>query len=232
MIPWIDTTKPDWDFPPADQALDDPNGLLCAGADLRPTTLLRAYRRGLFPWYSEGQPVLWWSPSPRALFFPNQVHISKRLARTLRTTPLVCRLDEDFSAVIHACANTPRPGQDGTWITPEMIDAYCQLHELGHAHCLGVYRGNALVGGIYGLAIGRGFFGESMFSRERDASKIGLVTFCRWLEAHQFGFLDAQVESQHILNMGAQLIDQNELLGLIGVYCEREGVNGSWRGLS
>ena len=232
MIPWVDTTRRGWDFPPATDALPDPNGLVCAGADLQPGTVLRAYRAGLFPWFSEGQPILWWSPNPRAVFVPGQVKVNRRLARTLRNSQLQCRFDEDFDAIISACAETPRPEQDGTWITAEMNEAYRRLHQLGHAHCLGVYRDDSLVGGIYGIAIGRGFFGESMFSWERDASKIALVTLCRWLEAHQFGFLDAQVESQHILKMGAQLIDRKEFLALIAVYCEREGLQGGWRGLS
>ena len=232
MIPWIDASDPNWDFPAIEQALDEPDGLLAAGADLTPMTLLRAYRRGIFPWYSQGQPILWWSPNPRAVFFPPRAHVSRRLRRTLRSGRFDCRVDQDFAAIIADCAQAPRRDQDGTWITDEMLAAYLTLHQLGHAHCVGVYQDDALCGGIYGVAIGRAFFGESMFSRRRDASKVALVHLCKLLTEHQFGLLDAQVESGHILRMGAQLIDRRKFIELLDVYCARPGLIGSWRNLT
>jgi len=231
MIPWLDTSEADWDFPPINDALDDPNGLLCAGGDLKADTLLRAYGQGIFPWYSENQPILWWSPRPRAIFRPDEIHISRRLRRTLRSGRFTVKLDQDFGSIIWQCANIDRPDQQGTWLTVEMIEAYRELYRLGHAHCLGVYQDGQLVGGVYGLAIGRGFFGESMFSATNNASKIALVALCDFLQTHKFGFLDAQVESPHILRMGAQLIDRMNFSELLEVYCRREGVAGSWREL-
>ena len=231
MIPWLDTRQDDWVFPPQTAALDEPNGLLCAGGDLKPQTLLRAYEQGIFPWYSEGQPILWWTPSPRAIFMPGGVHVSRRLRKTLRSKRFSVKLDEDFDSIIGHCAHIERPDQDGTWITDEMIDAYQKLHRLGHAHCLGVYQNQKLVGGIYGIAIGRGFFGESMFSSVSDASKVALVALAEFLWDQKFGFIDAQVESPHISRMGAQAIDRMKFLQLIAVYCKREGMIGSWRKL-
>jgi len=189
----LDPRDPDAPFPPAEAALREPNGLLAVGGDLSPRRLLRAYRSGAFPWYGEGQPILWWSPDPRAVLLPERVRVSRSLRRTLRRGLFRVTVDRAFDAVIEACATVPRPGQDGTWITPEMAAAYRRLHRLGHAHSVEAWtRDGELAGGLYGVAIGRVFFGESMFSRRSDASKVALVTLCRALEAWGYGLVDAR----------------------------------------
>ncbi|MDQ5903557.1 MAG: leucyl/phenylalanyl-tRNA---protein transferase, partial [Pseudomonadota bacterium] len=165
MIPWLVDDAP---FPPVAQALRTPNGLLCAGGDLSPARILAAYRHGIFPWFSAGEPILWWSPDPRMVLFPAEFRISRSLRKTLRNGDYTVRLDSSFAAVIDACAHTPRPGQPGTWITPEMRRAYVELQELGWAHSVETWCGGQLVGGLYGLAIGRMFYGESMFSLQTD----------------------------------------------------------------
>lgn len=199
-LTWLAPGDP---FPPTSQALDDPGGLLAAGADLSPATLLNAYRRGIFPWYSPGQPILWWSPDPRLVLFPEQFHLSRRLLRSLRQNNWQFSLNHAFEQVIDACARTPRRGQGGTWITPEMSAAYCRLHALGHAHSLEVWQQQRLVGGIYGVRIGQVFFGESMFSHVRDASKAAMAMLCQLHTTLSFELLDCQVESAHLLSLGA-----------------------------
>jgi leucyl/phenylalanyl-tRNA--protein transferase len=198
---------PDAPFPPTGTALDTPNGLLAWGGGLEPERLLAAYRRGIFPWYSEGQPILWWSPAPRCVIVPERVHLSRRTRRRYNSGPFELTLDQAFDLVIERCA-APRRDEDGTWITPAMLDAYRRLHRLGHAHSLEVWQDGELAGGIYGLAIGRVFFGESMFSRRSDGSKIALVALCRLLHRHGFGLLDCQVENDHLRRMGATLISR------------------------
>ena len=202
-LAWLAPGDP---FPPASQALDDPAGLLAAGADLSTRTLLRAYRRGIFPWYSDGQPVLWWSPDPRLVLLPERFHASRRLLRSLRQPHWQFSLNAAFEQVISACAGTLRHGQGGTWITADMRNAYCQLHRLGHAHSLEVWHDGELVGGIYGVRIGRVFFGESMFSHARDASKAAMAMLCRIHDSLQMDLLDCQLESAHLLSLGAQVM--------------------------
>lgn len=189
-------------FPQPCEALTFPNGLLAWGGDLHPRRLLRAYRRGIFPWYSAGQPVLWWSPAPRCVIFPGQVHLSRRTRRRYNSGIYQLSADTAFEAVITACAE-PRSYESGTWITPEMRQAYTRLHHLGFAHSVEVWGDGGLCGGIYGLAIGSAFFGESMFSRSPDASKIALVALCRQLAEWGYGLLDCQVGNPHLFRMGA-----------------------------
>ena len=190
-------------FPPTRQALDSPNGLLAWGGGLEPERLLAAYRSGIFPWYSEGQPILWWSPVPRCVIRPDRVYLSKRTRRRYNSGCYTLSLNRAFEAVIEGCAE-PRDADEATWITPAMVAAYTALHHLGHAHSLEVWADDELAGGIYGLAIGGVFFGESMFSRRTDASKIALVALCRLLAAHGYGLLDCQVENAHLLRLGAE----------------------------
>ena len=209
MIPWIASAD---SFPPLELALAEPNGLLCAGADLAPDTLLRAYRDGIFPWYSAGQPILWWSPDPRMVLVPGEFRISRSLRRTLRRGAYRIRLDSAFPAVIRACARTPRKGQSGTWITAAMQSAYCELYELGYAHSVETWVDEALVGGIYGLAIGRMFYGESMFSRRANASKIAIAHLCKQLEHWNFGMIDCQMNTPHLASLGAREIPREEFI--------------------
>ncbi|MCB1961258.1 MAG: leucyl/phenylalanyl-tRNA--protein transferase [Rhodocyclaceae bacterium] len=197
MIPWLDAPH----FPPVDRALIQPNGLLAAGGALDPEWLLAAYRRGIFPWFSAGEPILWWSPNPRMVLDPTQIKISRSLAKTLRQDRFEVRFDTDFAAVIHACGAL-RAESGGTWITPAMERAYARLHELGYAHSVECWQDGALVGGAYGVALDRAFFGESMFSRARDASKVALVHLSRRLEARGFGVIDCQMSTAHLQSMG------------------------------
>ncbi len=214
MIPWLESNTP---FPPLATALADPNGLLAAGADLSPERLIAAYRRGIFPWFSPGQPILWWSPDPRMVLLPSALKISRSLAKTLRHADYIVRLDTAFDQVIAACAGTPRHGQSGTWITAEMIAAYQQLHRLGIAHSVETWHNGKLVGGLYGIALGHAFFGESMFSHRTDASKIALAHLCAFLDAREFGIIDCQMETSHLASLGAQPIPRDVFVARIAV---------------
>ncbi|WP_337052424.1 leucyl/phenylalanyl-tRNA--protein transferase [Pseudoxanthomonas sp. USHLN014] len=202
-LPFLLDADPGAPFPDPALALREPDGLLAVGGDLHPARLLSAYRAGVFPWYSEGQPLLWWSPDPRTVFRTDGVHLSKRLRRQLRGSGWVLRADTTFAEVIAACAQAPRPGQDGTWITAQMQAAYLALHRLGHAHSLEVWDGPRLAGGIYGVAIGRMFFGESMFSAVSGGSKAALAGLAHVLRGWGWPLIDAQVENDHLLRMGA-----------------------------
>lgn len=208
MIPWLEGDAP---FPPVDRALRRPNGLLCAGGDLSPQRLLAAYRRGIFPWYSEGEPILWWSPDPRMVLLPEEARLSRSLLKTLRRGQYQVRLDTAFAEVIRACGE-PRPGQDGTWITPEMQQAYLRLHELGHAHSVETWIDGVLAGGLYGIALGRAFYGESMFTRVRDASKAALVFLTDRLRTHGFQLFDIQFLTDHTRRLGAIEVPRREYL--------------------
>lgn len=208
MIPLLGPADP---FPPVERALRRPDGLLAAGADLSPARLQYAYSQGIFPWFGPGEPILWWSPDPRMVLVPGEIRVSRSLAKVLRNRPLEVRVDTAFRAVMQACAE-PREGQDGTWIVPEMIDAYCRLHALGHAHSVETWVDGALAGGLYGVAFGRVFFGESMFSRVRDASKVALVHLARRLEAAGFGLIDCQMSTAHLASMGARPIPRREFV--------------------
>jgi len=208
-ITWLSPSDPPEWFPPLDRALDEPPGLLAAGGDLSAARLLAAYRRGIFPWYSPGQPVLWWSPDPRAVLFPSEFHCSRSLARTLRKGGFESAIDRDFEAVIAACA-APRALSIGTWITAEMRAAYCELHRLGLAHSIEIYRGDNLVGGLYGVRLGGIFFGESMFSRVRDASKVALAHLVKVSLASGIAVIDCQVASHHLQSLGSRSIPRAE----------------------
>ena len=226
-VHWLDE-DPDAPFPPAAAASRDPDGLLAAGGDLSPMRLLNAYRHGIFPWFSEGQPILWWSPDPRMVFRTDTIRLSRRFRRELRRSSWVARSDTAFDDVIAACAGVPRPGQMGTWITDGMRDAYALLHRLGHAHSVEVFDRDALVGGVYGVAIGRMFFGESMFSARPGGSKVALAALARRLHEWQWPLIDAQVESPHLVRLGAQPWPRPEFLGEVRVLTCFEEPADSW----
>ena len=217
-------------FPPVDTALRDPDGLLAAGGDLSPDRLLDAYRHGIFPWFSPGDPILWWSPDPRTLFDTAKIHISKTLQRDIRRCEWTLRADTAFTDVMLACA-APRATQSGTWITQEMFDAYRHLHDLGFAHSVEVYDGDELVGGIYGVALGRMFFGESMFSRATNGSKIALIALCRMLHDNGFPLLDAQVASPHLTTMGAIEMARRDFIAYVDNHAACDGLPGNWAAL-
>jgi leucyl/phenylalanyl-tRNA--protein transferase len=216
-------------FPPVHRALAEPDGLLAFGGDLSPTRLLNAYRAGIFPWYSTGQPILWWSPDPRLVFRTDHVHLSRRFRRALRSSTWVVRADTAFEAVLDACALSPRPGQDGTWITAEMARAYAVLHRLGHAHSVEVCDGARLVGGIYGVAIGRMFFGESMFSAESGGSKVALAALAARLRAWGWPLIDAQVENPHLCTLGAERMPREQFVATVAGLAALPAPTGTWR---
>jgi leucyl/phenylalanyl-tRNA--protein transferase len=206
MIPWLGTGL---SFPPVESALAEPNGLLAVGGDLAPRRLLEAYRHGIFPWYSEGDPILWWSPDPRMVLVPAELRITRSLAKTLRNKAYEVRFDTAFDDVMRGCA-APREDQRGTWITAEMRAAYGRLHELGYAHSVETWVEGRLAGGLYGVAIGRVFFGESMFTRVRDASKIAFVHLVRRLEREDYRLIDCQMHTEHLASLGAREIARRE----------------------
>lgn len=215
-------------FPDPSSALREPDGLLAMGGDLSPARLLNAYRHGIFPWFTDGQPVLWWCPDPRTVFRTDGVRLSSRFRRTLRRSDWRVRADTAFDAVIDACAGIPRAGQRGTWITTEMRAAYLQLHRLGHAHSIEVFDGERLVGGLYGVAIGRMFFGESMYSADSGGSKVALAALAARLQAWGWPLLDAQVENEHLLGLGAELWPRDRFLAAIAPLVAAAGTIGSW----
>ncbi len=231
MIPWLPAEPV---FPPLATALggpdkpDEPNGLLAAGGDLSPTRLLAAYRQGIFPWYSGDQPILWWNPDPRLVLVPAEFHIRRSLAKTLRNSAYEIRLDSAFAEVIHACATTPRDGQPGTWIVPTMQDAYRELHRLGHAHSVETWIDGKLVGGLYGVAIGRMFYGESMFSHQSDASKIALAHLCAYLSARDFGIIDCQMETNHLTSLGARPISRDAFAAALRIFTPGDTPAAAW----
>ena len=210
-LPWLDN-NPRSPFPPASSALCDPDGLLAVGGDLSPTRLLNAYQHGIFPWFSDGQPILWWCPDPRMVFRTDDVHLSSRFMRRLRSSKWIVRADTAFAEVIGVCARSTRTGQRGTWITAAMRAAYCNLHRLGHAHSIEVFDGEQLVGGLYGVAIGRMFFGESMFSGQSGGSKVALAALACRLQEWDWPLIDAQVENPHLLSLGARAMPRDEFL--------------------
>jgi leucyl/phenylalanyl-tRNA--protein transferase len=209
MILWMGNSD---GFPPLELALREPNGLLCAGGDLTSQRLVRAYSNGIFPWYSPGEPVLWWSPDPRMVLFPAEFRISRSLRKTLRKRRYQVRLDTRFKAVIQACARTPRQDQAGTWITPEIQAAYVRLHELGYAHSVETWIDDQLAGGLYGIAIGKMFYGESMFAHVADASKIALAHLARFLGEQGFGMIDCQMNTAHLASLGAREIPRDDFI--------------------
>jgi leucyl/phenylalanyl-tRNA--protein transferase len=222
---WI--SHDDNEFPPVELAMKDPDGLLAVGGDLSVGRLVNAYRHGIFPWYSDGQPILWWSPDPRLVLYPTQVIIHRSLAKTLRKQPFEVRFDNTFSEVIQACAG-PRRDADGTWITNEMQQAYLRLHKAGYAHSIECWQDDRLVGGLYGIAIGKVFFGESMFSLVSDASKVALVYLCAHLIKWHFSMIDCQVETPHLINMGAVSIPREKFVQQLQQDIDKSFVPGKW----
>jgi leucyl/phenylalanyl-tRNA---protein transferase len=219
---------PSGDFPPTSEALDYPNGLLSIGGDLSAQRLISAYRRGIFPWYEQGQPILWWTPDPRSILFPQNLHIARSLRKTLARGAYSLGVDRQFEQVIRRCAETRSAGP-GTWISPDMIRAYTALHELGVAHSVEVYdSGGNLVGGLYGLALGRAFFGESMFSLQRDTSKIALVALVNILQRGDFRLIDCQVESEHLNSLGARNIARLDFEALLAQTVDMETDTDLW----
>lgn len=225
---WIDESGLELNFPPVELALDDPNGLLAVGGDLSPERLIKAYGLGIFPWFNHGQPILWWSPNPRAILLPDQLHISRSLRKTIRRGSYKITLDKAFADVMQACA-APRPQQADTWITPEMHAAYLQLHKIGVAHSVEVWFDDKLVGGLYGLSIGQAFFGESMFSRASNASKVAFVYLVRQLHAWQFKLIDCQVSSEHLKSLGAIDIERTQFTKLLQQAIQQPGKNQKWQ---
>jgi len=227
-LPRLDA-DPQAPFPPVETALQRPDGLLAFGGDLSVPRLCNAYRHGVFPWFSDGQPILWWSPDPRTVFETAQLRPNRRLARALRGSPWTLRADTAFAEVVAACAAAPRPGQDGTWITTGMRDAYVALHAAGHAHSVEVFDGTRLVGGIYGVAIGRMFFGESMFSGETGGSKAALLGLAAQMRAWDMPLIDAQVDNPHLSSLGAARWPRPRFIEAVQTLVDRPPpVTGSW----
>lgn len=212
-------------FPPADHAVE--SGLLAVGGDLSPERLLAAYREGIFPWYGDGEPILWWSPDPRFVLLPDELRISRSMRQFLKKGVLRITLDQAFREVIAACRR-PRPGQDGTWITAEIREAYATLHGLGFAHSVEVWRGEELVGGLYGVSLGRAFFGESMFSALPNASKTALISLIPCLKERGFDLIDCQVETAHLAGLGARAIPRREFCARLKESLRHETLQGSW----
>jgi leucyl/phenylalanyl-tRNA--protein transferase len=206
----------------------DPAGLLGVGGDLDPRRLLLGYAMGIFPWYSDGQPILWWSPDPRMVLFPGELHVPRSLGKRIRRGDYRITLDTAFDQVIVACADTPRPGQDGTWLTAEMERAYNTLHQLGFAHSCEAWDGDRLVGGLYGVGLGRLYSGESMFAHAPDASKVAFVHLSQQLTRWGFGLIDCQVYTAHLERFGAREIPRTEYLGLIAALVDGPGRVGPW----
>jgi len=216
------------EFPPTRLALKDPSGLLAIGGDLSPEWLLAAYRRGIFPWYSDDQPILWWSPSPRCVVFPDQFRIGRSLRKVLRRGAFKVTFDRAFARVIEVCRKS-RANTEGTWITTEMRDAYLEMHHLGHAHSVEVWREDRLVGGLYGLALGRIFFGESMFHRETDASKVAFVHLVRQLELWGCPLIDCQVGNPHLTSLGAVEVPRGDFERLLAAGIEQPPFPQPWK---
>src|SRR5579871_3961735 len=207
-------------FPDPSRALREPDGLLAVGGDLSPQRLLYGYRHGIFPWYDAGLPILWWSPDPRAIVRPDALHVSRSLRRRMRKGGYDIRFDTAFTQVMDGCAGPRRQHPEGgTWINAEMKEAYARLHRLGHAHCAEMWQDDTLVGGLYGVAVGRVFFGESMFSRVTDASKLVLVTLMQHLGRWRYAFMDCQMQTEHLESMGSVSVSRPEFLVLLTTHC-------------
>lgn len=226
-VVWLTAADAPETFPPVDDALREPDGLLAAGGDLSTARILAAYRQAIFPWYDNGQPLLWWSPDPRCVFRPGDLHVSRRLRRDLLRSRCELRINSAFAEVIEACAGPRRHGQ-GTWITNDMRAAYVRLHAEGWAHSVEVWEEDELVGGLYGLAIGRVLFGESMFSRQSNASKMALLLVDRLLSSGVLGILDCQVQSSHLLSLGAITIPRAEFVERINALCDPPEPFAGW----
>lgn len=217
----------DYIFPDPNSAMDE--GLLAYGGDLNPNRVLKAYQLGIFPWFNEGDPILWWSPNPRATLFPKQFKLSKSFKRVLRNKPYKVSFDNDFETVIKRCAQIERKDQEGSWIVPQMINTYTILHQRGFAHSVEVYEDDLLIGGLYGVSLGGAFFGESMFSLKKDASKIALYHLCQLCIKMDFDFIDCQVPTAHLQSLGAQLIPRQQFLQMLKRSNSKKTITGSWK---
>ena len=225
MIPWLRDDAP---FPPVSKALRSPNGLLCAGGDLSPERIVDAYAHGIFPWFSEGDPILWWSPDPRMVLFPEELRVSRSLRKASTRGPYEVRCDTAFREVMEACAE-PRANQSGTWIVPEMVAAYTALHERGLAHSVEAWREGELVGGLYGVALGKVFFGESMFARATDASKVALVHLAERLRGRDYRLIDCQQATPHLASLGAREIPRAAFAQVLRESIQYPPSGESWR---
>jgi leucyl/phenylalanyl-tRNA--protein transferase len=224
---WLDPESPTIDFPDVELALNEPDGLLAVGGALSEQWLLQAYRRGIFPWFGPGQPILWWAPDPRLVLSPGQMHVSRSLAKVIRNGRYSVTLDTAFPDVIAACAE-PRAGQSGTWITPEMRSAYIKLHHEGYAHSAECWHEGKLAGGLYGVALGRIFFGESMFARRSDASKVAFVALVGQLARWGFRLIDCQVHTGHLASLGARSISRQAFTTILDQECNASNTVQSW----
>ncbi|AOY00006.1 leucyl/phenylalanyl-tRNA--protein transferase [Jeongeupia sp. USM3] len=224
MIAWLDRTLR---FPPLEHALADPNGLLAAGGDLGAGRLLAAYRAGIFPWYMPGEPILWWSPDPRMVLVPDELYVGRSLAKVIRHRPYEVRFDTAFDAVMQGCA-APRGADHGTWISDEIRAGYGELHDLGHAHSAECWMDGELVGGLYGVAIGRMFYGESMFARAPDASKIAFVHLVRWLRHQGFGLIDCQMRTDHLARFGGREVPRADFVARLRKLTAQPDLPGPW----
>lgn len=224
MIPWLEPGEP---FPPVDHALREPNGLLAAGADLSPGRLIDAYSHGIFPWFNEEEPPLWWSPDPRMVLFATERRVTRSLRRVIRSGRFRVTMDTAFADVLAGCAE-PRIDQDGTWITGQIVEAYKTLAALGYAHSIEAWEGDQLAGGLYGVAVGRMFFGESMFARRTDASKVALVTLLAQLERWQMPLVDCQVPTSHLASLGAREIPRADFIQHVRRLIRRPPVPSPW----
>ena len=228
IIKWLNPSDPVSNFPSVKEALKEPNGLLAVGGDLNPERLLMAYRRGIFPWYEEGQPILWWSPDPRAILYTERLKISRSLRKTLRNKSWRVSFDLAFRDTVKACA-APRRRSAGTWITHEMLEAYCHLYDHGYGHSVEVWNQNGeLTGGLYGVAIGKVFFGESMHSRQSDASKVALVYLVRHLQHWGYPLVDCQLTSSHINSLGAETIPRKAFIQHLKLWTDVAGHPSPW----
>jgi leucyl/phenylalanyl-tRNA--protein transferase len=226
LIPWLEPATP---FPALDTATTEPNGLLAAGADLSPARLVAAYRRGIFPWFSDGQPILWWSPDPRMVLFVDEFRLTRSLRKRIGAGTFEVRFDTAFRAVIEACSATPRAGQDGTWITADIVDAYCELHRRGYAHSVECWQDGQLVGGLYGLLLDRMFFGESMFAHATDASKVALAALVSHLHRLGVPLIDCQQETAHLRSLGARAIPRAVFAAHLADLIHSSAPAGPWQ---
>ena len=222
---WLDPNDVEAPFPDVEHALKEPDGLLAIGGDLSPARLLRAYRHGIFPWYSNDQPILWWSPDPRTVLYPERLKVSRSLRKTLKKKIFTVTTDSVFRRVIQCCAE-PRATGGGTWLTDDMIEAYCRLHIMGYAHSIETWHQDELVGGLYGLCLGKVFFGESMFSRRGDASKVAFVHLVEHLQTWGYELIDCQVASAHLSTLGAEAIPRRDFITILNRYCD---LPSSWK---
>lgn len=228
MLTLLNPTLPEQPFPPLERALRKPEGLLAIGGCLSPQRLINAYRHAIFPWYNPGEPILWWSPDPRLVIFPEKLHLSKSLGKTLRKKTFTITTDQAFTEVIGACAEA-RKNDTGTWISAEIKRAYIQLYQLGHAHSVEAWHGHQLVGGLYGVAIGQVFFGESMFHRQTDASKVALAWCVQQLSKWNYQLIDCQVETGHLTRFGAEKIARPDFQRLLNYYCDQQPDCNAWQ---